>query len=132
MFDQLGGNAVWLSDFNRGAKITNNEMKRLGENGIGLSGVTNWADGTDGNQPRHNLIDANLIHHVGLYTKQSCAIFNAVACQNTITNNILFHGPRALLNMNDGFGGETVIDRNLFFGAVLETKDHGPFNSWDR
>ena len=102
LFDQLGGNAVWLSDFNRGARITNNEMKRLGENGIGLSGSTSWEDGTGGNQPRHNLIDRNLIHHVGLYTKQSCAIFHAVACQNTISNNIMFHGPRALLNMNDG------------------------------
>jgi hypothetical protein len=37
-----------------------------------------------------------------------------------------------LLNLNDGFGGANVIDGNLFFSAVLETKDHGPFNSWDR
>jgi hypothetical protein len=121
VFDQLGGNAVWLSDFNRGANITANEMKQLGENGIGLTGSTNWEDGTGGNQPRHNLIHGNLIHHVGLYTKQSCAIFSALACQNRITNNILFHGPRALLNMNDNFGGGSVIDHNLFFGAVLET-----------
>ena len=96
-------------------------MKRLGENGIGLTGSTNWEDGTGGNQPRHNLIHGNLIHHVGLYTKQSCAIFSALACQNRIINNILFHGPRALLNMNDNFGGGSVIDHNLFFGAVLET-----------
>ena len=31
--------------------------------------------------------------------------------------------------MNDGFGGNTVISRNLMFAAVLETKDHGPFNA---
>lgn len=92
---------------------------------MAVAGTTDWADGTGGNQPRRNLIEGNLIFHVGLYTKQSCAIFNAVACQNTIRNNIMFHGPRALLNMNDGFGGNTVIERNLFFGAVLETKDHG-------
>lgn len=36
------------------------------------------------------------------------------------------------LNMNDGFGGGTLIDRNLFFGSLLESTDHGPYNSWYR
>ena len=82
-------------------------------------------------------------------TKQSCAIFSAVSCQNTITHNIMFHGPRALVNMNDGnphvpktsnlsplldpimtslfagvgFGGDTLIESNLFFASLLETSD---------
>jgi hypothetical protein len=43
-----------------------------------------------------------------------------------------YHGPRALVNMNDGFGGDTLIARNLFFASLLETSDHGPYNSWDR
>lgn len=34
--------------------------------------------------------------------------------------------------MNDDFGGNTVIQRNLFFKSLLETSDHGPYNSWDR
>ena len=34
--------------------------------------------------------------------------------------------------MNDGFGGGTVIEQNLFFASLLETSDHGPYNSWDR
>ena len=97
----------------------------VGENGVGLTGSTDWVDGRSGNQPRHNTIEGNAIYRVGLYTKQSCAIFLAVSCLNTITGNILFHGPRALLNLNDGFGGGTVLDRNLMFDAVLETKDHG-------
>lgn len=62
-------------------------------------------------------------------TKQSCAVFSAVSCQNRIASNVLFHGPRAMMNLNDGFGGDTVIERNLLFGAMLETSDHGPFNS---
>jgi hypothetical protein len=129
VFDQLGGNAVALSDWNRNATVRGNEMKRLGENGIVLVGTTDFVDGVRNvNQPRHCLLEANLIHHVGLYTKQSCAIFNALACENTYRNNILFHGPRALYNQNDAFGGNTVLERNLFFGAVLETKDHGPYS----
>ena len=34
--------------------------------------------------------------------------------------------------MNDGFGGDTLIQRNLLFASLLETSDHGPYNSWDR
>ena len=132
LFDGAGGNGVALLDFNRGAHIAANEMRHLGENGVILMGSTQWVDGRNGEQPRFNEISGNLIHHLGLYTKQSCAVFNAVACQNTITQNIFFHGPRALLNVNDGFGGSTLIKQNLFFASVLETSDHGPFNCWDR
>ena len=102
LFDGVGGNGVWLTDYNRHALISGNEMRHIGENGIGMTGSTEWVDGRNGNQPRFNTIEGNLIHHLGLYTKQSCAIFSGVSCQNRISKNILFHGPRALLNMNDG------------------------------
>ena len=129
LFDGIGGNGVWLTDFNRYALVSANEMRHIGENGIGMTGsVENWIDGRNGNQPRFNTIEGNLIHHLGLFTKQSCAIFSALSCQNTISSNIMFHAPRALVNLNDGFGGHSVIERNLFFHPMLETKDHGPFN----
>ena len=89
-------------DFNRHALISANEMRHIGENGVAMRGSTDWVDGRGGNQPRFNEISGNMIHHLGLYTKQSCAIFSAVSCQNTISENIMFHGPRALVNMNDG------------------------------
>jgi len=132
LFDAVGGNAVWLSDYNRNASIANNEMRNIGENGVGLAGRTEWVDGRGGDQPRFNTITGNMIHHLGLYNKQACAIFHAVSCQNEVSKNILFHGPRALFNLNDEFGGATRVAQNLFFSAVLETQDHGPFNSWDR
>merc|ERR1712190_517932 len=40
--------------------------------------------------------------------------------------------PRAAINKNDGFGGESVIEHNLVFSTCRESGDHGPFNSWDR
>ena len=127
LFDGVGGNGVWLTDYNRHASVAANEMRHIGENGVGMRGSTEWVDGRGGNQPRFSSIQGNLIHHLGLYTKQACAVFSAVACQNNITDNIMFHGPRALVNMNDGFGGDTVIRRNLFFASLLETSDHGPY-----
>ena len=78
-FDGVGGNAVALIDFNRGAQVVANEMRHLGENGVVLIGATEWVDGRAGTQPRRSTVAGNLIHHVGLYTKQSCAVLSAVA-----------------------------------------------------
>lgn len=41
-------------------------------------------------------VSGNVIHHLGLYTKQACAVFSAVSCQNLIEDNVFFHGPRAV------------------------------------
>ena len=38
--------------------------------GVGFTGETAWVDGTGGNQPRFNTVSGNVIHHLGLYTKQ--------------------------------------------------------------
>ena len=46
--------------------------------------------------------------------------------------NVFFNGPRALINFNDGFGGNNTIRYNLLLNAVRESGDHGPFNTWDR
>jgi hypothetical protein len=109
LFDGVGGNAVAVIEYNRHAHISGNEMRFLGENGVIMVGSTDWVDGRAGTQPRFCTVEGNLIHHIGLYTKQSCAVFSAVACQNTISQNIMFHGPRALINVNDGFVGTEAI-----------------------
>lgn len=92
LLDRVGGNAIAPSDFNRHASIVDNEIAHPGENGILLVGSTDWVDGRGGNQPRRCTIARNVIHHVGLYTKQSCAIFHSLSCQNTIADNVLFAG----------------------------------------
>ena len=40
-----------------------------------------------------------------LFEKQSSFYFQAKSAQNLIQDNIFFHGPRAGMNFNDGFGG---------------------------
>ena len=49
-----------------------------------------------------------------------------------VVGNILFNGPRAGVNFNDGFGGGSLVDENILFNTCRESGDHGPFNSWDR
>jgi len=95
-------------------------------------GDTDEIDGTDGEQPRFSNVSFNIVHEMGLYEKQSSPWFQAKSCQTTLMGNIFFNGPRALININDGFGGGNEITQNLLFNANRETTDHGPFNSWDR
>ena len=58
--------------------------------------------------------------------------FQAVTAQTHLAGNVHFNGPRAGINLNDGFGGGNLVERNLMFNWVRETGDHGNFNSWDR
>lgn len=89
-------------------------------------------DATNGNQPRFTYVAQNLIHEIGMYGKQVCGFFQSLACETTLEKNVMFNGPRAGINFNDGMGGGGLIQRNLIFNMVRETGDHGPFNSWDR
>ena len=132
LFDAPGGNAVFLSNFVRHAVIEGNEFVFVGESAIAAVGSTRLMDGTDGNQPRGTRIIGNLMHENGIFGKQTSAYFQSKACQTELTGNVMFNGPRAGINFNDGFGGGNLVEGNLVFNMVRETNDHGPFNSWDR
>lgn len=45
----------------------------------------------------------------GIYEKQSSVWFQAKSCENTLSNNVAFNMPRAAMNFNDNFGGDTTI-----------------------
>ena len=131
-FDAPGGNALFLSNYVRNAVIQDNEFKYTGDSAIAAVGSVNIIDGTDGNQPRGTKIIYNLVHEIGIYGKQTSAYMQALACQTELSGNVFFNGPRAGININDGFGGGNRFENNLIFNMVRETNDHGPFNSWDR
>ena len=42
---------------------------------------------------------------VGLYEKQSSFFVQAKTAESRVLSNVFFNGPRAGINMNDGFGG---------------------------
>lgn len=139
VFERLDGNAVMISGYNRDVTIQNNEFIWIGDTAIASWGYTSGAgvdgmgpDGTDGNQPRFNRIVNNFVHELGVWEKQSSFYFQAKSCQNLLMRNIFFNGPRAGINFNDGFGGDSNLTENLLLNTCRESGDHGPFNSWDR
>lgn len=139
--EKLDGNAVTINGYARGTVIQNSLFHEIGDNIIAQLGETTGAgpiavgmgpDGTDGNQPWGTIIKSNFAYRCGLFEKQSSFYFQAKSAQSTIQDNIFFHGPRAGMNFNDGFGGGSKVIGNLMFSTVMESGDHGPFNSWDR
>jgi hypothetical protein len=131
-FDSPGGNALFLSNYVRRAVIEGNEFVYTGDSAIAAVGSTDMINGTLGNQPRGTKIIGNLMHEIGIWGKQTSGYFQAVAAETELYGNVMFNGPRAGINFNDGFGGGNLVKMNLVFNMVRETIDHGPFNSWDR
>lgn len=104
-------------------------------------------------QPRYTQVVQNVVHEIGIFTKQASCWFQAKTSQSLLEGNICFNGPRAGINFNDGFGGGSRLTRNLVFNTCRQSGDHGwypcsmqlhadrdnvavvspgPFNSWDR
>ena len=132
LFDAPGGNGLFLSNYVRNAIVEGNEFIYTGDSAIAAIGSAELIDGTDGNQPRGTVITGNLMHEIGIFGKQTAGYVQSLACQTNVTGNVIFNGPRAGINFNDGFGGGNLVKNNLIFNMVRETEDHGTFNSWDR
>ena len=132
LFDAPGGNGLFLSNYVRNAIVEGNEFIYMGDSAIAAIGSAELIDGTDGNQPRGTVITGNLMHEIGIFGKQTAGYVQSLACQTNFTGNVIFNGPRAGINFNDGFGGGNLVKNNLIFNMVRETGDHGDFNSWDR
>ena len=150
-FDRLDGNAVMVSGYNRNTTISDSDFSFLGGNAIAAWGYTNetdtdpgrpgialanaptaGVDGTDGEHPRYTKVTGCTAREVGLYEKQSSFFVQAKTAMSNLSGNVFFNGPRAGINLNDGFGGGDDISRNLVFSTCRESGDHGPLNSWDR
>jgi hypothetical protein len=65
-----------------------------------------------------NVVASNLIHENGVWGKQTSPYVQSVSCQVTLANNVMFNGPRAGINFNDGFGGGNLVVNNLLFNLV--------------
>ena len=131
-FDQPGGNGVLFSRYVRNSTVSGCEFYACGDSAVALVGATDLMNGTAGSYPAYNTIERNHIHDIGIFGKQTSGYFKGIARANVVRENVIYNGPRAGVNFNDGFAGGEVLEGNLIFNMVRETGDHGPFNSWDR
>ena len=128
---RLDGNAISINRYARDVVVYRNEIVWNGDNAVSQWGDTEnitfsdgthmGYDGTTGNQPRGTQFIQNFVHEIGIWEKQSSMWFQAKSCSNVLEGNIFFNGPRAGINFNDGFGGNSTITKNLLFNTCRES-----------
>jgi len=131
-FDAVGGNAVFVNNYNQRIRIYGNKFTEAGDSAVCLVGSKNLIQGTHRPLPMENTISNNLIHDCGIFGKQIAGVFISIGERNLISHNVIYNMPRAGICINDGWGGGHVVEFNEIHDTVRETTDHGPFNSWGR
>lgn len=148
----LGGNAVFFSDYNRNSTVSGSHFTHIGASAICFVGnpeavrspsfeynrfvplaqIEREQGPKNNDYPAHCMVYDNLIHDIGLFEKQITGVELSMCRSVTISHNSIYDTPRAGINVSEGTWGGHIIEYNDVFNTVKETGDHGSFNSWGR
>ena len=151
-FDQVGGNAIFVSNYNRHALLKGNHIHDTGASGICFIGDPNALrnplfeyketneisklDLTPGpkteNYPSQCTVEDCLIHGVETVERQPAGVTIDMASEIRVRDCSIYDCARSGINIGDGAFGGHLIEGCDVFNTVLETSDHGSFNSWGR
>lgn len=150
-FDHVGGNTIFVNHYNRHITIKGCYIHHSGASGIlfvGDSaavrsplygyvkrnyGVMDTVKGPrSNNYPADCLVEDCLITLTGRDEKQTAGVHISVAANIRVNHCSIYDMPRAGININEGTFGGHIIENSDIFNTVLETGDHGSFNSWGR
>src|ERR1019366_1564304 len=73
-----------------------------------------------------------LITRIGRFEKQTAGIQISMSQGITVRHCSIYEVPRAGINISEGTWGGHLIEGCDVFDTLLETEDHGSFNSWGR
>lgn len=151
-FDQVGGNAVFVNNYNRRITVRGTHIHGAGASGVCFVGdpesVRNplfeyrqrqsyeEIDKTPGpksdNYPGDCLVEDCLIHNVSVVEKQATGVQISMSKGITVRHCSVYDVGRAGINISEGTFGGHLIEFCDVFDTVRETGDHGSFNSWGR
>jgi len=152
-FHDVGGNAFFVSGKNRGVRVQSCHFKNVGASAVCFVGRSSCV-----RNPLFNYDDVNenfddidltpgpltdeypleccvldcLIESSGFIEKQTAGVQISMASHIAVIHCSIYNVPRAGINIGDGTFGGHIIRSNDVFNTVLETGDHGAFNSWGR
>jgi hypothetical protein len=150
--DQVGGNAIFVNNYNRRVAVRGCQIAKAGAGGVCFVGDPQAArnplfnyrqanklqdiDRTPGpksdNYPADCVVDNCLIYLTGRVEKQTAGVEIDLAQDITVRHCSIYDMPRVGINIGDGCWGGHVIEFCDIFDTVKETGDHGSFNSWGR
>lgn len=151
-FNRVGGNAVFLSNYNRNNTISGCHIAYAGASGVCFVGdskavrspafeynlfvplaeMDTLRGPKSNNYPKDCTVENTLMYDLGQIEKQVAGVQISMSMDITVDHNTIYDVPRAGINVNEGTWGGHIIAHNDVFNTVLETGDHGAFNSWGR
>ena len=151
-FDQVGGNAIFVNNYNRRTLVKGCHIHDAGASGVcfvgdpgavrnplfeyGEKNDLDKIDRTVGpktdNYPALGVVEDCLIHGIGRVERQPAGVQIEMAMKITVRDTSVYDCARAGINIGDGCWGGHLIEGCDVFDTVLETHDHGSFNSWGR
>jgi hypothetical protein len=151
-FNTVGGNAVFFSNYNRHNDVSGCHIACAGASGVCFVGDPEAvrspsfeynefvpADRLDrepgaksNNYPAQCRVFDNLMYGLGRVEKQVAGVHISMSQDIIVAHNTIYDVPRAGINISEGTWGGHLIEHNEVFNTVLETGDHGSFNSWGR
>jgi hypothetical protein len=150
--EQLGGNAIFVSNYNRRIVLRGCHIDQAGANSVAFVGdpaavrsplfeygqklSVDKLDLEPGpktsNYPADCLVENCLLVANGRFEKQTAGVQIAMAMRIKVRHCSIYDCPRAGINIGDGCWGGHIIEYCDVFDTVKETGDHGSFNSWGR
>ncbi|MCH4551434.1 PDZ domain-containing protein [Aestuariibaculum lutulentum] len=151
-FTNLGGNVIFVNGYNLSNNFSGNHIYNCGASAISFVGdasavrspsfkyeefvpakdIDTIKGPANNLYPSKCIVENNLIHDIGTIEKQVAGVQLSMSMKIHIKNNSIYDVPRAGINANEGTWGGHIIEYNDVFNTVLETSDHGAFNSWGR
>jgi len=151
-FDQPGGNAVFVNHYNRRALIKGCHIHDAGASGVCFVGdpaavrdpLFEYGQGQDlkkidrtpgpktENYPADSAVEDCLIQGIGRVERQPAGVQISMSRRIAVRDTTIHDCARAGINVSEGTWGGHLIERCDVFDTVLETHDHGSFNSWGR
>jgi len=132
----IGGNGVYMHNFNERNLIRKNEIAYAGANGIVVAGsmINLYEDLLEGSigkpHPQFNEITDNSIHHVGLIDTYAVGVFLGMCNWNRVAHNHIFDVPHIAVTLGNSSFGRNCIEYNRIARAAQAANDTGAINCW--
>lgn len=150
-FDQVGGNTIVVSNRNRNITVKGCYIHNSGASGVVFAGnpqavhnplfeyvAQDYANidlrrgALNDDYPCECRVEDCIITMTGRDEKQTAPVQISMSYRITVDHCSVYDVPRAGININEGTFGGHIIENCDLFNTVLETGDHGSFNSWGR
>ena len=133
-FYAVGGNAIYVEDYNLRNVIERNEISYAGDIGICLIGSKYFSDifraRTVRHYPLYHEVTNNHIHDCGVFDKNIAGIYLGLCDSNLIAHNRIDHMPHHAINLGNSQYGRNIVEYNEIRHTCMQTRDNGAINVW--